>query len=119
MIAVIFEVFPHVGRRDDYLDMAARMRPLVDQIDGFLSVERFQSLTDPHKLLSISFFRDEAALAEWRTLTAHRGAQRVGRETIFGDYRLRIAHVVRDYGMFDRNEAPNDSRVAHDARIKK
>lgn len=119
MIAVIFEVFPHKDRRDDYLDMAARMRPLVGETDGFVSVERFQSLTDPDKLLSISFFRDEAALEQWRKLAAHRGAQRAGRETIFRDYRLRIAHVMRDYGMYDRHEAPDDSRAAHDAALEK
>ena len=118
MIAVIFEVFPHKDRRDDYLDMAAKMRPLVDRIDGFLSVERFQSLTNPDKLLSISFFRDETALDEWRKLTAHRSAQRAGREKIFQDYRLRIAHVMRDYGMFDRDEAPGDSRAVHEAVSK-
>ncbi len=116
MIAVIFEVFPAPGRRDDYLDMAAKMRPLVEQVDGFLSVERFQSLTNPDKLLSISFFRDEAALDRWRQLTAHRGAQKAGREGIFSDYHLRIAHVMRDYGMFDRDEAPEDSKAAHDGQ---
>ena len=114
MIAVIFEVSPHADKRADYLDMAAKMRPLVDRIDGFISVERFQSLTNPDKLLSISFFRDEASLDEWRELTAHRGAQKAGRDTIFKDYRIRIAHVMRDYGMFDRDEAPTDSRTLHD-----
>ena len=115
MIAVIFEVFPAEGRREDYLDMAALMRPLAEQVDGFISVERFQSITNPDKMLSVSFFRDEAALDEWRRLTAHRGAQRAGREGIFSDYRLRIAHVMRDFGMTEREEAPNDSKRAHDA----
>jgi len=114
MIAVIFEVFPHPDKRDAYLEMGAKMRPLVDQIDGFLSVERFQSLTNPDKLLSISFFRDETAMDEWRRLTAHRGAQKAGREDYFKDYRIRIAHVMRDYGMFERDEAPKDSRALHD-----
>ena len=113
MIAVIFEVEPHAHHKQNYLDMAAEMRPLVEKIDGFLSVERFQSLTNPDKLLSISFFRDEAALDEWRKLTRHRGAQRAGRETFFADYHLRIAHVIRDYGMFDRTEAPEDSKALH------
>ena len=109
MIAIIFEVEPAEGRKDDYLDMAAKMRHLVDQIDGFISVERFQSLTHPAKLLSLSFFRDEAAVAEWRRLTAHRGAQKKGRDGTFSDYRLRVAHVIRDYGMFERDQAPADS----------
>ncbi|MET1411142.1 antibiotic biosynthesis monooxygenase [Roseibium sp. HPY-6] len=113
MIAVIFEVIPHADKKQNYLDMAAKMRPLVEQIDGFLSVERFQSLTNPEKLLSISFFRDEAALNEWRRLTGHRQAQKVGREDYFKDYRLRVAHVLRDYGMEDRDEAPEDSRALH------
>lgn len=113
MIAVIFEVMPHPDRKSDYLDMAALMRPLVDEIDGFISVERFQSLTNPDKLLSLSFFRDEEAIADWRRLTKHRAAQSAGRSGMFTDYHLRIAHVVRDYGLFDRNEAPKDSREEH------
>ncbi|MEO1115937.1 MAG: antibiotic biosynthesis monooxygenase [Pseudomonadota bacterium] len=111
MIAVIFEVVPHADKKQNYLDMAAKMRPLVEQIDGFLSVERFQSLTDPDKLLSISFFRDEDALDEWRRLTEHRQAQKAGRTSYFRDYRLRVAHVLRDYGMEERDEAPEDSRA--------
>ncbi len=110
MIAVIFEVIPHADKKQAYLDMAAEMKPLVEQIDGFLSVERFQSLTNPEKLLSVSFFRDEAALNEWRQLTQHRKAQRAGRNNYFKDYRLRVAQVLRDYGMDERDEAPADSR---------
>ena len=113
MIAVIFEVMPDPARKAEYLDIAAAMRPLVDEIDGFISVERFQSLTNPDKLLSLSFFRDEEAVAEWRALTKHRAAQKSGRDGIFTDYHLRIAHVIRDYGMFDRNEAPEDSKSSH------
>lgn len=110
MIAVIFEVIPHADKKQAYLDMAAEMRPLVEQIDGFVSVERFQSLTDPDKLLSVSFFRDEAALEDWRRLTGHRKAQKAGRTSYFKDYRLRVARVLRDYGMHERDEAPADSR---------
>jgi heme-degrading monooxygenase HmoA len=113
MIAVIFEVEPADGRKQDYLDIAAEMRPMLDDVEGFISVERFQSLTDPRKILSLSFFEDEAAVARWRTLSAHRGAQKKGRSGIFGNYRLRIASVIRDYGMFDRDEAPTDSRKEH------
>ncbi len=113
MIAVIFEVFPAEGRKDAYLDMAAEMRPLVDEIEGFISVERFESLTTPGKLLSISFFENEAALDAWRKLTAHRRAQKAGREHMFADYRLRVAHVLRDYGMNERHEAPEDSKALH------
>lgn len=113
MIAVIFEVEPADGRKLEYLDIAAEMRPMLDQIEGFISVERFQSLTDPRKILSLSFFEDEAAIVRWRNLTAHRGAQAKGRNGIFDDYRLRIASVVRDYGMFDRAKAPDDSRKVH------
>ena len=113
MIAVIFEVAPAEGRKDDYLDIAAEMRPMLDKIDGFISVERFQSLTDPRKILSLSFFEDEGAIARWRNLNAHRGAQAKGCSGVFDDYRLRIASVIRDYGMFDRDEAPTDSRKEH------
>lgn len=114
MIAVIFEVEPVEGRMQEYLDIAAAMRPLVDEVEGFLSVDRFQSLTNPGKILSLSFFEDEAAIARWRALVAHRAAQSTGRARIFRDYRLRIASVVRDYGMFDRDQAPEDSRTVHD-----
>jgi heme-degrading monooxygenase HmoA len=113
MIAVIFEVDIAEGRKDDYLAIAAHMRPVLEQIEGFISVERFQSLTNPTKLLSLSFFEDEAAVERWRTLTQHRGAQVQGRGGIFTDYHLRIACVIRDYGMFDRDQAPGDSKAVH------
>ncbi|OAN86174.1 antibiotic biosynthesis monooxygenase family protein [Sulfitobacter geojensis] len=113
MIAVIFEVMPDPNHKTDYLDIAAEMRPLVEEVEGFISVERFQSLSNPDKLLSLSFFEDEAAVARWRSLVAHRKAQAKGRKGIFTDYHLRIAHVIRDYGMFDRDEAPTDSRASH------
>jgi heme-degrading monooxygenase HmoA len=114
MIAVIFEVVPRPGRTQDYLDAAAALRPLLAGIDGFLSIERFQSLTDPGKILSLSFWRDEEAVAQWRRLEAHRNTQAFGRQEAFADYRLRVAHVLRDYGMFEREQAPADSRARHE-----
>ena len=118
MIAVIFEVWPANGCTTDYLDHAARLRVELDQVDGFISVERFQSLADPDKLLSVSFWRDEAAVAAWRRHAGHRATQSAGRKGIFRDYRLRVAAVVRDYGMTQtREQAPGDSRLAHDAVI--
>ena len=113
MIAIIFEVFPADGRKDQYLDIAAAMKPLAEQVEGFISVERFQSLMDPSKLLSISFWEDEAAVTQWRNLEKHRRAQEKGRGGVFADYRLRVAHVIRDYGMFERDEAPIDSKAVH------
>jgi heme-degrading monooxygenase HmoA len=113
MIAVIFEVMPAPGERDRYLDLAARLRPLLEDIDGFISVERFESLTTPGKILSLSFFRDEEAVKAWRNRTEHRATQGKGRAGIFADYRLRIASVIRDYGMTERAEAPADSREVH------
>lgn len=115
MIAIIFEVIPAEGRKQAYLDIAATMRPLVEQVEGFISVERFQSLTNPDKLLSISFFEDEAAVDRWRRLEKHRAAQEAGRGGLFAGYRLRVAHVLRDYGKEDRAGAPDDSRVRHGA----
>jgi heme-degrading monooxygenase HmoA len=102
VIAVLFEVWPHDAGRAEYLEIAAALRSLLETVDGFVSVERFQSLSDPDKLLSVSFFRDEEAVAAWREAEAHRAAQRRGRTELFRDYRLRIATVVRDYGMGDR-----------------
>jgi heme-degrading monooxygenase HmoA len=111
MIAVIFEVWPADGRKQTYLDIAAELKPELERIDGFLSIERFQSLTDETKLLSLSFWRDEAAVASWRNLERHRAAQEAGRSGVFRDYRLRVAHVLRDYGLNERTEAPADSRA--------
>lgn len=117
MIAVIFEVWPHPEAKQEYLDLAASLKPLLDQVDGFISIERFQSLSDPGKLLSLSFFRDEEAVAQWRRLEAHRGAQAAGRAAIFADYRLRIAAVLRDYGLHERAQAPADSRARGDLNL--
>lgn len=111
MIAVIFEVAPADSER--YLGIAGDLRPLLDGIDGFISIERFQSLAEPGRLLSLSFWRDEEAIRTWRNTEAHRQAQAAGRGGVFTDYRLRIAHVVRDYGMNERDEASADSRLLH------
>ena len=114
MIAVIFEVVPDPAHKDRYLEIAASIRSEVEKVDGFISIERFQSLTDPDKLVSLSYFRDEEAVIAWRNLEAHRRAQAEGRSGVFKDYRLRVAHVIRDYGMNDRDQAPADSRERHD-----
>lgn len=113
MIAVIFEFEPNAGKTDDYLDIASQLRPLVEGIDGFISIERFESLSQPGKILSLSFWRDEEAVNEWRNIAEHRQAQRDGRNGIFADYRLRIASVIRNYGMHDRDEVPEDSKEIH------
>ncbi|HEV7252956.1 MAG TPA: antibiotic biosynthesis monooxygenase [Mesorhizobium sp.] len=113
MIAVIFEVWLAEDQTDAYLDLAAALRPGLETMDGFISVERFRSLSEPDKLLSLSFWRDEDAVRRWRNTEAHRATQAKGRGGVFADYRLRIAGVVRDYGMTDRAEAPPDSRAAH------
>lgn len=113
MIAVIFEVIPQVEAKQDYLQLAAELKPLLEEIDGFISIERFQSLSEPSKLLSLSFWRDEEAVLSWRQLEAHRSAQARGRASIFTDYRLRVATVLRDYGLQDRAQAPSDSKSYH------
>lgn len=115
MIAVIFEVLPHAERRQDYLDAAAALRPHLDGVEGFVSIERFESLSQPGKILSLSFWRDEEAVQQWRNVELHRSTQKAGRQRIFADYRLRVASVIRDYGMYDRDEAPADSRSLHGA----
>lgn len=115
MIAVIFEAWPADGQKQHYLDLAAALKADLQSIDGFISIERFQSLVDPAKLLSLSFFRDEAVVAAWRARPGHRATQARGRNGVFSDYRLRIAGVIRDYGLNDRAEAPADSVLAHDA----
>jgi heme-degrading monooxygenase HmoA len=116
MIAVIFEVVPTPGRKQEYLDLAASLRPELEKIDGFISIERFESLTNEGKILSLSIWRDEDAVKRWRQLEGHRAAQAKGRAGIFADYRLRVAGVIRDYGKSDRAQAPADSRAIHDAR---
>lgn len=106
MHVVIFEVEPREGRKDDYFALAAALKAELEKIDGFLSVERFQSLADPAKFLSLSFWRDEAALVSWREQAGHRVAQEQGRAEIFRDYRIRVAAVQRDYGLARREQAP-------------
>ncbi|KZT14234.1 antibiotic biosynthesis monooxygenase [Acidovorax sp. GW101-3H11] len=113
MMAVIFEVTPAPGQRGAYLEAAAALKPLLAQIDGFVSIERFESLSEPGKLLSLSFWRDEEAVARWRQQEAHRSTQAAGRDHVFADYRLRVAAVVRDYGLNNRAQAPADSRAVH------
>ena len=113
MIAVIFEVWPKPEYRDNYLELAATMRKAVEKIDGFISVERFQSIVDEQKLLSLSFFDSHKSLDEWRNLAEHRVAQQIGRSEYFSDYRLRIAAVERDYGLSERAQAPKDSNTHH------
>jgi heme-degrading monooxygenase HmoA len=113
MIAVIFEVVPQEGQADAYLNAAASLRSHLEHIDGFLSIERFESLSQPGKLLSLSFWRDDEAVRQWRNLDEHRQVQRAGRLNMFADYRLRVASVLRDYGMLDRAGAPEDSKTIH------
>lgn len=113
MIAVIFEVWPSQGRADEYFDIAASLRADLERIDGFISVERFESLTTKGKYLSLSFWRDEEAVRTWRSLDGHRRAQTKGRDGVFANYRLRVATVMRDYGMNERDQAPGDSRNMH------
>ncbi len=113
MMAVIFEVWPAEGQHDRYLDLAARLLPELERVDGFLSIERFQSMSAPGKVLSLSFWRDEAAVQAWRSAEAHRATQALGRSEVFRHYRLRVAEVRRDYGMDDREQAPRDSRRRH------
>ncbi len=105
MYAVIFEVEPSEGRADDYLRVAADLRPELEKIDGFLSIERFRSLSQEGKILSLSFWRDEEAIRHWREHERHRAAQRAGRRGIFADYRIRVAAIIRDYTMSERGEA--------------
>jgi|SRR5882724_5677343 len=114
MIAVIFEVIPHEEQKHAYFEIAATLHPELEKIEGFISVERFQSINDPGKILSLSFWNDEESIKQWRNIEMHRWAQSKGRNGIFRDYHLRIAVVSRDYGMFDRREAPTDSKACHD-----
>lgn len=114
MIAVIFEVIPAPGRRQEYLDIAAELRPELERQDGFISIERFASLSNEGKVLSLSYWRDEEAVKRWRQFEGHRLAQARGRNGVFADYRLRVASVLRDYGMTERVQAPADSRAVHE-----
>lgn len=112
MIAIIFEVEPAEGREEDYLAIAAAMRAELERQPGFISVERFRSITQPGKLLSLSFWENEEAVRGWRCHGGHRGAQKAGREGVFAGYRLRVAGIIRDYGMAERrDQAPADSNA--------
>lgn len=113
MIAVIFEAIPAEGQFDVYLDIAAKLKPELSKIEGFISIERFQSLGMPGKVLSLSFWKDEKAIEAWRNIEMHRHAQALGRAKVFSNYHLRIAEVVRNYTLNDRYEAPKDSKAVH------
>ena len=114
MVAVIFEAIPGEGKKEEYFAIAEKLRPELNKMPGFISIERFQSVADPGKILSLSFWKDEESIAQWRNVEMHRAAQAKGRRSVFADYRLRVAHVVRDYGMNDRTQAPVDSKNIHD-----
>jgi len=114
MVAVIFEAFPAKGKWDEYLNIAEKLRPELNLIEGFISIERYQSITDPDKVLSLSFWEDETSVRKWRNIELHRQAQNAGIKSIFNNYRLRVADVLRDYGMLERTEAPFDSKNIHD-----
>ena len=109
MIAVIFELEPKDGATARYFELAAELRPVLEAMDGFISVERFESVSRPGHYVSLSFWRDEEAVRRWRCHGRHRGAQQEGRDDVLAAYRLRVAAVVRDYGLLDRAEAPADS----------
>ncbi|MEM7427622.1 MAG: antibiotic biosynthesis monooxygenase [Pseudomonadota bacterium] len=115
MIAIIFEVEPHPDKASAYFDIAADLKPVLEKMDGFISIERFESLMQPGKYLSLSFWRDEKAVENWRNVEKHRRAQAAGRNVMFENYRLRVASVIRDYGMNEREQAPDDSRKVHEA----
>jgi heme-degrading monooxygenase HmoA len=113
MIAVIFEFTPAPGKTAEYFALGTALKADVEKFDGFVSIERFESVTHPGRFVSLSFWRDEAALTAWRNVQGHREAQARGRGGVFSDYRLRVASVMRDYGLHERGEAPADSRKAH------
>lgn len=113
MIAVIFEATPAPGKWDEYLNIAAGLKPELSKIKGFVSIERYQSISHPEKVLSLSFWEDEESIAAWRNVELHRMAQHEGRISVFADYRLRVAAVLRDYGMNERSQAPQDSKLIH------
>jgi len=117
MLAVIFEAVPGEDKKDEYFAIAEKLRPELNKIPGFISIERFQSVTDPGKILSLSFWKDEESVTQWRNVEMHRQAQARGRTSVFSDYRLRVAHVVRDYGMNERAQAPADSKDIHDQEV--
>ena len=113
MIAVIFEFTPVAGRFPDYLELVGQLKPELDKAEGFISLERFESITTPGKFVSLQFWQDEASVAKWRNVQKHREAQKKGRGGILASYRLRIAGVIRDYSMDGRSQAPADSIAAH------
>ncbi|ADG94717.1 Antibiotic biosynthesis monooxygenase [Arcobacter nitrofigilis DSM 7299] len=110
MYAVIFEVWPNRNGKEEYLNIASQLKLFLEEQKGFISIERFQSLTNQDKLLSLSFWEDEGAITIWRNLLEHRIAQKKGRNELFDDYRIRVSEVVRDYSMSQRNEIPEDSK---------
>lgn len=113
MIAVIFEFTPAAGRFPEYLQLVEQLAPELEKAEGFVSLERYESITAPGKYVSLQFWKDEASVRKWRNAQLHREAQKKGRGGIFASYRLRIAGVVRDYTLEARAQAPADSVAVH------
>src|SRR5688500_8008896 len=113
MIAVIFEFTPAEGRFKDYMALVDTLREDLAKAEGFISLERFESITNRGKFVSLQFWRDDECVRKWRNLQKHREAQKQGRSSIFKSYRLRIASVIRDYEMDRRDQAPEDSLKVH------
>ncbi|HEY6528829.1 MAG TPA: antibiotic biosynthesis monooxygenase [Cellvibrionaceae bacterium] len=113
MLVVIFEVIPIADGVDEYLAIAERLKNQLKDIPGFISIERFQSLNDSTKILSLSFWEHEEAIAHWRNLEAHRLAQARGRNDLFADYRIRVGSILRDYSLAQHQQAPLDSQAIH------
>ena len=113
MIVVIFESWPKPGNGETYLKMGQSMSSLVEGFDGFISIERFESVVEPGKFVALSYWRDEESVAAWRNVAEHRRIQDGSRRSVFNDYRLRVATVMRDYSMENREQAPPDSVAAH------
>ena len=113
MIVVIFEIIPKEELKTEYLAIAAYLRKQLTDIPGFISIEPFQSLADHNKLLSLSFWKDEASVTQWRNLEDHRYAQSEGRDSLFNDYCIRVGNIIRDYSLSERHQAPKDPKDTH------
>ena len=96
MFSVIFEVNRKPERKDEYLDLAKQLKPVLQKIDGFIDNERFESQIKQGWLLSHSTWRDEKSVIRWRTEGEHHQVQKRGRFDIFRDYHLRVGDVVSD-----------------------
>ena len=107
-VVVLFEVTPTAEGKVRYLELAAQLKLLLSDAKGFIHSERFSSLNEEGKLLSLNVWENEESVKKWRNELHHRMSQSEGRERLFENYRITVAYVIREYDDYNRREAQEE-----------